>query len=41
MKSEVVNFEPNIPVQLALKFAEGRNVESRFGFRTMYSGEVK
>jgi len=36
-KREVVDFQPNVPVTLALKYAQGKTVSSQYGERIMFS----
>jgi len=35
--SEIIRFEPNVPVEVALKFADGRDVEGQYGPQKMFS----
>ena len=32
-----LKFKPNVPVEIALRFPTGKTVETRFGFRSMFS----
>lgn len=35
--AEILRFETNVPVEVALRFSDGKHVEGRYGDQVMYS----
>ena len=37
--AEILRFDTNVPVEVALRFSDGKHVEGRYGDQVMYSLE--